>query len=163
MNPIDNWKAGPGSYNLSTDIKKQSMIYHNFPRAAIPKGHKFPDVYISDEHIKEKKCVESPPPNLYDPNIPILFQKSGAPMFGTTKRVDNFLLAQNRSPGPVYDMPKFSSTSVSFGPSLKKRNMRNMSKSQKIVLMTTGKNMTGSLSGKYGLGVDTRRLFESKD
>ena len=156
MNPVAEFLAGPGSYNITNDLKKRSPIYHNSPRTLIGQGKKFPDVYISDHHIKEKMCIESPPPNAYNPNTDVLFTKNNSLSFGTSKRIDYFGTAKNRSPGPIYFLPKFESTGTSFG---------FVSKSAKHVyhnsLINSAKSEKKEVKRK-SLENDSRKLFLSK-
>ena len=114
MNHIDNFTTGPGSYNISTDLKGKSLVYMNFPKAQIPKGKKFPDIFISHRHNNEKMCLESPSPNTYNPKTDFVYEKTQIPKFGSSQRIEYFILASKISPGPVYNIQKYISTAISY-------------------------------------------------
>ena len=112
---VDNWEAGPASYNTSRDLALNSRIYPNPPRPIISKGKKNPSMYISNAQSREWLCSCTPGANKYSPNATLLFKSSSVPKFGNEKRKDHFSTGRDRSPGSIYNLPEFSVRAPLFG------------------------------------------------
>ena len=112
---LETFQAAPGSYNISQDISTRSQVLNNAPRAAIPRGKKNPSVFISNELAKEFQGADSPPVSKYSPDATLLFKSSSMPKFGGEQRKDHFLIARDRSPGPIYLYSDRNKRACSFG------------------------------------------------
>lgn len=150
MNPIYEYKAGPGSYNLATNISKPSQVYNNLPKATMAKGSREAKIYYPN-HQKTVNSEENlPSSQSYRPNYEYLYGSKGN-SFGKANRPDFFLAMSKRSPGPGYEPKKLSSTGVVFPQAGVVRRDLNGKSLRKVA----------SLS-RYQL-MDTRKLFDSKN
>jgi hypothetical protein len=149
MNRVFEFQAGPGSYNLRTSISQKSLVYCNLPRATIEKGPKHPKVHLPNAQNMFFNLEDGPSAHSYQPDYQVLWTKGKYPVFDRTKRADYFTSFSQRSPGPVYQPKKLSSTAVPFpragitGSGFQLNNTKNL------------KNCKSSL-------LDTRKLFDRK-
>ena len=159
MNNIYVWKVCPGSYNISTDLKWKSPVYHNSPKSLFSKGKKFPDVFISTTHNKEKMLVDSPPANLYYPNIDNLYEKSKVYTFGSTVRTNNF----SATAVSLYKPEKIESQFISSMTSFKSKAYSHSSfnHSRKFIKKSSKRKVDNKIKENSGF-IDTRKLFYSK-
>ena len=115
MTNIERYQAAPGSYNLSQDLTTRSQVYLNPPRPTIPRGKKQPNLYFSFAQSKESMGLDAPSASKYSPNSSLLFKSTSVSKFGNEKRKDHFLLASDRSPGPIYLYTERNKRTCSFG------------------------------------------------
>lgn len=115
MTSIENWEAGPGSYNISNELGALSQVYINPPRQTMNKGKKDPGTFVSNAQSKEWLGTCSPSVGKYSPNTSLLYKSVSASKFGSEKRKDYFLTGRDRSPGPIYTFPDLSARTCSFG------------------------------------------------
>lgn len=146
MNKIFDHQACPGSYNLATSISAKSFIYSNLPRATMSQGPKHPKMHLPVSGTTIHNLEDGPSAHSYNPNYQYMWSKGSYPVIDKTKRADYFLSMSQRSPGPVYDPKKLSSTGVPF---------------PRAGLQTTGnKNKSlSSLKQTRSQIMDTRKLF----
>lgn len=111
MQNFEDWAAGPGSYNLTSDISTQSFIYHNAPRAVFSRDRKTPQVERSQNNIYQGL---NSPTSSCSPNLDILHKSSSGISFCKSKRPNYFLSGSGRSPGPIYLLSTKSSKGCSF-------------------------------------------------
>lgn len=149
MNSIHDFQAGPGSYDLASEIGKKSFVYSNLPMATMARGPKVPKVYLPNDQKMYLKGEISPSVQSYYPNYEYLYKNLKGASFGSQPRPDYFSSMSKRSPGPGYDPKKLTSTGVVFPQAGVIRRDLNGKSLKKVA----------SLS-RYQL-MDTRKLFDS--
>jgi hypothetical protein len=167
---LEKFQAAPGSYNVSQDLSTRSQVFNNPPRPVIPKGKKYPSMFISNELAKEYQGFDSPPVSKYSPNATVLFKSSSMPKFGGEQRKDYFLMGRDRSPGPIYLYTERNKRACSFGigekgstinqPSHSSGNYEPQSINKRLPIKMKGyvsdklylKNLENTYKGKLGPG-----------